>query len=135
MGYKLEIMSQHALLTTILGFGLALCIAYLIRRDHLYLRDGLFWILIALLSVGLGTWPGLVDLLGKAVGVAYPPALLFVVAILVLFVRTLMADISNTKLKRDIRRLNQRMALYEAECQARNGGVQENDVPRNREGL
>lgn len=122
-------MSQHALLTTFLGFGLALCIAYLIRRDHLYLRDGLFWILIALVSISLGAWPRLVDVLGNMVGVAYPPALLFVVAIFVLFVRTLMADISNTKLKRDIRRLNQRMALYEAECQARNRAVNENDLP------
>ena len=46
---------------------------------------------------------------------AYPPTLLLLVAILVLIVKALLGDIALTKLRRDLRRLNQRMALLEGE--------------------
>ena len=57
----------------------------------------------------------LIDTLGRLLGIAYPPTLLFLGAILVLIVKALFADISVTKLRRDLRRLNQRIALLEAE--------------------
>jgi hypothetical protein len=41
--------------------------------------------------------------------------LLFLLAILVLVVRALMADIALAQLKRDVRRLNQRLAVLDAE--------------------
>jgi hypothetical protein len=108
-------MTDYYIIAAILGLGLTATILYLIRRDHLYLRDGLFWIAVACASMVLSLWPSLVDTLGVAVGVAYPPALLFLIAILILVVRALMADIAVTQIKRELRRLNQRMALYEAE--------------------
>lgn len=109
-------MTDYTLLAATLGIGLSATILYLIRRDHLYLRDGLFWIGVAVASIAFGIWPGLVDVMGRAVGVAYPPALLFLLAILVLVVRALMADIALAQLKREVRRLNQRMALIDAEA-------------------
>ncbi|MBK6744382.1 MAG: DUF2304 domain-containing protein [Hydrogenophilales bacterium] len=108
-------MTDYYIVAAALGLGLAAVILFLVRRDHLYLRDGLFWIAIAMGSIILGVWPSLVDVLGVAVGVAYPPALLFLIAILVLVVRALKSDIAVTQIKRELRRLNQRMALYEAE--------------------
>ena len=108
-------MTDYSLIAAVLGLGLAATIIYLIRRDHLYLRDGLFWISVAAASLVFGVWPSLVDRLGIAVGVAYPPALLFLVAIVMLVIRALMADIAVTQIKRELRRLNQRMALYEAD--------------------
>lgn len=104
-------MQGYQLTAAVLGIGLAVVILYLLRRDHLYLRDGLFWIAVAMGSVALGIWPTLIDTIGGVVGVAYPPALLFLVAILVLLVRTLLTDISVTRLRRDLRRLNQKMAM------------------------
>ena len=47
-------------------------------------------------------------------GIAYPPALLFLVAIVVLVIKALFGDIELTKLRRDVRRLNQRIALIES---------------------
>ena len=108
-------MTHYAFIAAVLGFGLAAAILYLIRRDHIYLRDGLFWIGVALASIALGAWPRLLDWMGSLAGVSYAPALLFLVAIVVLVVRALIADIALTRLKRDLRRLNQRMALLEAE--------------------
>lgn len=109
-------MTNYYLVAVVLGLGLAVTILFLVRRDHLYLRDGVFWIAVAAVSTVLSLWPALLDKLGTAVGVAYPPALLFLIAIVILVVRSLMADIAVTRVNRELRRLNQRMALYESEA-------------------
>ncbi len=108
-------MRDYHLTVLVLGIGLAVAILYLIRRDHLYIRQGVFWIVVAVASLGFAIWPYLIDTLGGLLGIAYPPTLLFLGAILVLIVKALFADISVTKLRRDLRRLNQRIALLEAE--------------------
>ncbi len=108
-------MKTYHLTVLVLGFGLAWGILYLVRRDHLYIRQGVFWIAIAAFSLLFGAWPYLIDTLGEAFGVAYPPTLLFLVAIIVLVLKALLGDIAHTKLQRDLRRLNQRIALLEAE--------------------
>jgi hypothetical protein len=57
----------------------------------------------------------MIDFIGAVLGIAYPPTLLFLVAIIVLIVKALFGDIALTKVRRDLRRLNQRIALLEAE--------------------
>jgi hypothetical protein len=108
-------MKTYHLVVLIMGIGMAVGILYLVRRDHLYIRQGVFWILIAAVSFLFGIWPYLIDTLGAAFGVAYPPTLLLLVAILVLIMKALLGDIALTKVRRDMRRLNQRMALLEAD--------------------
>jgi hypothetical protein len=108
-------MKDYHFTVLVIGFGLAYGILHLVRRDHLYIRQGLFWIAIALLSLVLAIAPTLIDALGGALGIAYPPTLLFLVAIVVLVVKALLGDIALTKVKRDMRRLNQRIALLEAD--------------------
>ena len=106
-------MKDLHLLVGALGVGLGAAILLLIRRDHLYLRHGLFWMAVALASVVLGIWPGLVDRIGEATGVAYPPALLLLLAIIMLIIRAVIADIAFTRLRREVRMLNQRIALVD----------------------
>jgi hypothetical protein len=108
-------MKDYHLTVLVIGFGLAYGILHLVRRDHLYIRQGVFWIVIALLSLALAVWPQFIDTLGGALGIAYPPTLLFLVAIVVLVVKALLADIALTKVRRDLRRLNQRIALLETD--------------------
>jgi hypothetical protein len=98
-----------------LGLVLAGFILYLVRRDHIYIRQGIFWILVAVASLAFAIWPGLIDVVGRVLGIAYPPTLLLLVAIAVLVVKALLGDIAMTKVRRDVRRLNQRIALMEAE--------------------
>lgn len=107
-------MRSYHLTVIVLGLGLAIGILYLVRRDHLYIRQGLFWILIAGASLLFGLWPYLIDSLGNALGIAYPPTLLFLVAIVILIFKALFGDIELTRVRRDLRRLNQRIALLEA---------------------
>ena len=96
-----------------LGVGLAVTIFVLARRDHLYIRQSVFWAGVALVSMLLGAWPSLLDKLAGLVGIAYSPALLFLLAIIVLTVKSLLTDIALTEVKRDLRRLNQALALQE----------------------
>jgi hypothetical protein len=108
-------MKTYHLAVLVMGIGLAIGILYLVRRDHLYIRQGMFWIAIAFFSLLFGLWPYLIDTLGRILGIAYPPTLLFLGAIIVLIVKALLGDIALTKVQRDLRRLNQRIALMEVE--------------------
>lgn len=104
--------------TALMGIGLALLILYLIRRDHLYVMHGLFWVLVASAAAILGAWPGLIDRLAAWLGISYPPALLLLLASIVLLVKALHTDMVNTRVERDVRRLNQRLALLQADTES-----------------
>lgn len=108
-------MKNYQLVVALMGMGLAVAILYLVRRDHLYIRQGLFWIAIAAFSLLFGLWPYLIDRLGGLLGIAYPPTLLLLAAIIVLIFKALLSDIALTQVRRDMRRLNQKIALIEAE--------------------
>ena len=112
-------MKSYQITVLVMAIGLAVGILYLVRRDHIYIRQGLFWIVVAVLSLALGAWPTAIDYIGETLGVAYPPTLLFLVAISVLMLKGLLGDIALTRLRRDMRRLNQRIALLEAEPENR----------------
>ena len=108
-------MANLQITTSLLGLGLALIILHLLRRDHIYILHGLFWIVIAALAALLGLWPGLIDRVAGWIGISYPPAALLLGAVLVLFVKSLYADITHTRLERQLRRLNQRIAMLDAQ--------------------
>ena len=112
----------HLLMGT-LGVGLGVAILLLVRRDHLYIRHGVFWMAVAIVSVVLGVWPRLVDRIAEVTGVAYPPALLFLLAIMMLIIRAVIADIAFTRLRREVRLLNQKIALLEPEVRIRTTNV------------
>lgn len=121
-------MTTLKLTTTALGVGLAVFIFVLVRRGHMQLARGGFWVVVAALAFVLGVSPGLVDRVAGAVGISYPPSFLLLLAVIVLFIKALLADIASTRLERQIRRLNQRMAIYEAEHDARQSRPQPMDT-------
>ena len=108
-------MPSLQITTSLLGLGFALVIFHLLRRDHLYILHGLFWIIVAALAALLGLWPGLIDRLAGWVGISYSPALLLLAAVLVLLIKALHSDITQTQLERQLRRLNQRVAMMDAQ--------------------
>ena len=110
-------MASLQLTTALMGIGLAALIFYLIRRDHLYVMHGLFWVLVAGAAAVLGAWPGLIDRLAMVMGVVYPPTLVLLLVSMVLLIKALHSDMVNTRIERDVRRLNQRLALLEADLQ------------------
>jgi hypothetical protein len=63
----------------------------------------------------LGLWPGLIDRAAGWIGISYPPAALLLGAVVVLFIKSLYADMTHTRLERQVRRLNQRIALLDVQ--------------------
>jgi hypothetical protein len=110
--------------TSLLGIGLAATIVFLLRRDHLHLSHGLFWLTVALLAAFLGIWPTSIDHLAATVGISYPPALFFLGTVILLLVKALHADIMNTRIERQVKRLNQRLAMYELNKDNMNSSIQ-----------
>lgn len=108
-------MANFQITTSLLGVGLAMVILLLLRRDHIYILHGLFWIVVAALAALLGLWPGLIDRIAGWVGISYSPALALLAAVLVLFVKALYSDITQTQLERQLRRLNQRVAMMDTQ--------------------
>ena len=85
----------------------------LLRRDHIYIRQALFWVAITMAILLFGLMPQLVDTLGQQLGISYPPIILALVAILILLIKGLDADLAMTRMERRIRRLSQRLAMME----------------------
>lgn len=116
-------MASLQLTTILLGIGLSAAIVFLLRRDHLHPVYGLFWLLVAGLAAVLGLWPGSIDYIARVAGIAYPPALLLLGAVIVLLIKSLHGDMVNTRIERQVRRLNQRLAIYELERSGETGPV------------
>lgn len=88
----------------------------LLRRDHIYIRQALFWVAVTSAILLFGLAPSLIDMIGHQLGISYPPIVLAVVAILILLVKSLEADLAMTRMERRIRRLSQRLAIFEGEA-------------------
>ena len=85
-------MKDYYYTVLVIGIGLAIGILYLVRRDHIYIRQAFFWIAVAAVSLALAIWPGIIDRLGQMLGIAYPPTLLLLTAIVVLVVKPLLRE-------------------------------------------
>jgi hypothetical protein len=105
---------SYPLTAAFIGLLLAALIVFLLRKDRLYVRDAIFWLVTAAASVLFAFFPRAIDWLGSVAGIAYPPALLLGVVCGVVTVKSLISDIAVTQLRRDVRRLNQRIALVES---------------------
>ncbi len=103
--------------TALLGLGMAAAIMWLLRRDHLHLSHGLFWLGVAAIAAMLGVRPETIDRIAAFTGISYPPSLLLLLAVIVLLIKTLHTDILNTRMERQVKRLNQRLAMLDLELQ------------------
>jgi hypothetical protein len=118
-------MIPYHLTSAVLGIAFAAIILLLVRRDHLRIRYSIWWLLIASVVLFLGLFPGTVDAIGALFGVAYPPTLLLILGIAALLIKILYMDIEHSRLERSLRRLTQRIAMYEAE--SRDGKARSGD--------
>ena len=100
-----------------IGLLVAATILFLIRRDKLHVRHGVFWVLMALVFAGLGLAPPLVDWLAQIIGIGYPPVLALVAAIAVLVIKILLMDIERAHQEVQLQRLIQRLAMLEGTIQ------------------
>jgi hypothetical protein len=108
-------MTNYYLMSASLGLFLALVIFWFIRKDHMHVQYSLWWIVVATCATVFGLFPSLIDRIGPLLGVEYPPALLFLWAIVGLLLKAFLGDIERSKTKRQLLRLTQRLVILEEE--------------------
>lgn len=94
---------------------LLLVIFELMRTRRLQERYALLWLLTGMVVLVLAIWRGALGLLADAVGIAYPPSALFVLAALFILVVLLHYSTVISKLSEQNIKLAQRLALLENE--------------------
>lgn len=120
-------MLTYNWITALLGLGAATVIVVLMRRSALYTRYSPWWLGVAVLLLVLGLFPRLSDIIAEYFGVAYPPALVFAGAIVLLVVKTLFMDLHRSDQELRIRRLTQRVALLQEELERVKGARLEDE--------
>ena len=120
-----------AVITSIIGIVTAIIIVILIRRDHLHVRYGLWWMTAALVFALLGLFPALFDSLAKYIGVAYPPILALTIGVVILVLKILVMDIERSRNAIRLHRLTQRIALLESDLREMQGKPREADPNSN----
>jgi hypothetical protein len=107
----------------LLGLALAGSILYLVRRDHLHGPYALWWLIVAAATLVLGFVPRTIDWLAHLSGIAYPPVLPIIIGLSLILLRLLQLDIERSRQERQIRRLNQKLAILEEELTSLRRGV------------
>lgn len=110
-----------SLITGIIGIATALVIVVMIRRDHLHVRYGLWWMAAALAFALLGFFPALFDRIAGNLGIAYPPVLALALGLIVLVIKILVMDLERSRNAIKLNRLVQRIALLESELREAQG--------------
>lgn len=106
---------MFATVSGLIGIAAALAIIVLIRRDHLHVRYGLWWLAVAAVFVILGFFPTIIDWLAAKVGVAYGPVLALTLGLTVFAIKVLTLDIARSRDETKTVRLIQRIAMLESE--------------------
>ena len=110
-----------SLVTGIIGVTTAVTIMYLIRKDHLHVRYGLWWMAAAVLFALLGLFPSIVDYVAHRLGIAYPPVLALILGMVALVLKILVMDIERSRNTIKMQRMVQRIALLEADLRELQG--------------
>ena len=116
-----------ALITSIIGILTAAIIVVLIRRDHLHVRYGLWWMGAAIAFALLGLFPALFDNIARYIGIAYPPVLALTIGVIILVLKILVMDIERSRNAIRLHRLTQRIALLESDLREMQGKPREAD--------
>lgn len=106
-----------SLVSGAIGVAAALTIFFLIRKDHLHVRFGLWWIMVAFAFVLLGLFPKLVDAIAAMLGIASGPVLALTIGLSLLMIKVLTQDIARSNNEARIIRLVQRVAMLEADLE------------------
>jgi len=116
-----------AQIISIIGILTAVIIVVLIRRDHLHVRYGLWWMGAAIAFAMLGLFPKAIDNLAIFLGIANPPILALTVGVVILVLKILVMDIERSRNAIRLHRLTQRIALLESDLREMQGKPREAD--------
>lgn len=97
----------------IIGALLSISILYLVRKGKLHGPYATWWLMVAVFTIVLSSFPKIIDWVAAKVGITYPPTLLLVLAVSFILIRMLTMDLALSRKEQKIRRLTQRIAMLE----------------------
>ncbi len=97
------------------GLGLFLFVFELVRKKKFREELSLMWLLLALIIASGSVIDLITDPLAKKLGVYYPPALVFMLVIMVLIISFFYFSFVTSDLKSKVKELTQKVALLEFE--------------------
>ncbi len=104
--------TQRILLIVVTG-GLMLLVLELVRRKRLMERYALLWLFSTAVLIVLAAWRGLLTTISVAIGVHYPPSLLFALAFGFELLLLLHFSLTNSRLTDQNKVLAQRLAIVQ----------------------
>jgi hypothetical protein len=105
-------MDPRIQIISILGSGFILAVVFgLIRQRKLREEYALLWLGASLLLIIMSLWRDLLETVARIVGVAYPPSVLFLAAIVLGFLLAMHFSVSLSRLANQNKRLTQEVAL------------------------
>jgi hypothetical protein len=105
-------MDPRIQIISIFGSGVILAVVFgLIRQRKLREEYALLWLGASLLLIIVSLWRGLLETAARIAGVAYPPSVLFLAAIVLGFLLAMHFSVSLSRLANQNKRLTQEVAL------------------------
>jgi len=108
-------MSTVQIVALAISASLFAAVMMLVRRGRLREEYAFAWIVASLAVLALAIWRNTLDVVAKWLGVFYPPAVLLLVVIFVVFVVALYFSVVISRQRAQIERLVEEVALLDAE--------------------
>lgn len=97
-----------------LGGIFTLIVIYLLIKKKMTEKSSLLWLIGSAVILILSIAPGIVDKIAKLIGVFYPPGLIFLLAIVLLLLLSLVHTVQINTLNKQIRELTQYMVVKDS---------------------
>jgi hypothetical protein len=97
----------------------------LVRRKRMMERYAILWLVAGVTVLVLGLWKGLLTTLSHAVGIYYPPSVLFAVAFVFVLVMLVHFSMTVSRLSDQNTLLAQRLALLQQRLEEKSGDAAE----------
>lgn len=104
------------------SIGLFLYIFYLVRKKKIKEEYSLLWLFSSVVFIVFSVWRHGLEYFAKLVGIAYPPAALFLILMLAIFLILIEFSINISKLSEKNKILAQELALLRNELEALKAG-------------
>jgi hypothetical protein len=98
-------------ITAAFGLCFLIGIVLLIRRDHLHIRYSIWWLCVAVAVAVFGVFPSINDTIAGYLGIAYPPILPVIIAVLLLLSRLFLSDIESSRQAVKLTRMVQELGM------------------------
>ncbi len=111
----------------LLGLALLLIVFELVRRGLMRERHAVFWMLLGIALILVGSFPAATQRVSSMLGFELPSNLIFFVSIIVLFALALQTGVEIAKLERHVRTLAEEVAILRLANEERNAENTQDD--------